>query len=434
MRTQRSFLIGLVFPELYKHDLKYFSSILRKKKNSLDLIVFPEAFENVQSENEIYPETLRENGKIKKIQNKYQKLCEEIRTPIILGLSVDYNDKSVNAGGNDQYCFIFQPDKKTTVYHKHTTSRYKAFYDAEWSIRNSFPVLKIKNIPIGVSICHDMFNGLIPKLIKKKGAKIWVNISYQNVRPHIWESMMQTRSLENGFISLCALHRNKNIANPQSEPYAFSPKGKIKLRDSTTNKLIDDLPFDNKTGRIYVLDMFDYQTSAKNTLKPRNISTNAEVLSLKLTKDRKVNIYGGGNNYVIKKIKADDFIHSPDKLWKEFLRSQNQIPLFLVLFNSQRQWKKLNDNIHAIIRGRIVEFSTLFLFLNRNTYDIYACAYRSSSYKDTRLYYPKKFPVDFDKRYLKGITSTLKISQNDPRCRNDSEYYSKIRMILNYLK
>lgn len=67
-----------------------------------------------------------------------------------------------------------------------------------------------------------------------------------------------------------------------------------------------------------------------------------------------------------------------------------------------------------IIKGRTIEFSTLFLFLD-DSENILMAACRSSNYKDCRVFYPNRFPFKIDKRYLKGLQSTYNISLSDNR-------------------
>ena len=62
------------------------------------------------------------------------------------------------------------------------------------------------------------------------------------------------------------------------------------------------------------------------------------------------------------------------------------------------------------------------------------CAYRYSNYKDSRVFYPKRFPIKIDQRFLKGLESTYKISLNDPRKINNQVYFERVDEIIDFLK
>ena len=433
-KHKKSMKIGLSFPELGKHSLKHFLSLIRNHYEELDLLIFPEGFEDIDSTHEIEPDSIHGSKEFIRLAKRYKKLCKDYSLNIIVGVSVNYQDASIHGGGNDQYCLFIKPTGETTLYHKHSTSRLKAFFDSNWSIGNSFPVVQADNMKIGLSICHDMYNGLIPKVLQKKGSDIWVNISYQNVRPRIWESVLQTRAIENKFIALCTLHRNRNESNPQKEPYAFSETGKIKLKDIETDLDLTNISFGSRTGKIYYFDTSNYETFPLLPIDTREITEKAKIITLNLDKKNKVAIQGADTKFWVEEVGIKEFIFSPETLWEISLKKIDRIPVFIVLIKDQKQWKNYSSTVSSIIKGRVIEFSTIFLFTNKTKSKIFMCAYRSSNYKDSRIFYPKRFPIKIDQRFLKGLESTYKISFNDPRKINNRVYFERVDEIIDFLK
>lgn len=106
---------------------------------------------------------------------------------------------------------------------------------------------------------------MIPRVLKAKGAQVWVNVSFQNVRPRMWESVLQARANENEMVAVCTLHGNSHPARgdgrPRQEPYAFSHNGKIRLKDLEEHRYIDDIPVPRGTGRTFYLDTSAHETT-----------------------------------------------------------------------------------------------------------------------------------------------------------------------------
>jgi hypothetical protein len=428
--TKKNFVIGLAFPELNEHDLPHYCKVIKQTDAKFDLLVFPEGFESIKPNKDIKPESISEDHQIKELIKKYVAASKQYKTAIIVGVQVDYSSTLTSGGDNDQYCMVLDPKGDVAMYHKHSTSRHNAFYDSNWSIGRSFRVARINETNVGVSICHDSYISLIPRVLKKKGAEVWVNISYQNVRPTIWEAVHQTRAVENGFVAICTLHRNRHAPNPQKEPYAFSKKGKIKLIDSESGEAIDSIPFHKRAGRIYYFDINKYQTYPSKSIDETDLPRNAD--RLLVTSSSKIQTTHDSNNFVFKVIDIQSFLHAPEILWRSGLDSRPRIPFFIIHLKNRAEWNTYQEAVMKVIKGRTIEFSTLFLFVAEDE-EILLGAYRSSNYKDCRLFYPGKFPFEIDKRYLKGLQSTFKISLDDYRNDDDTIYFQKIHDIIDFI-
>lgn len=285
----------------------------------------------------------------------------------------------------------------------------------------------MRNVNIGISVCHDSYISLISRLLAKKGADIWVNISYQNVRPKIWEAIHLTRAVENNVISLCTLHRNSKASNPQNEPYAFSPVGKIRLKDLQTDKYIDEFSENKRTGKIYFFDTIDHTVMPYEPPYETALSANAVRMSIRKENNAfSLNKYN--DEFNLKEISLGDYL-SPEVLWKHSLQYKDKTTIFIIRTQNKQEWDAQRVNVLKTIKGRTIEFSTSFIFVDGSD-NILLSAYRSSNYKDCRIFYPDGFPITIDKRYLKGIESTTKISLDDDRNKDDSLYFERVKKII----
>lgn len=428
-----SFKIGLVFPELKKHTLVYFLKILDNLKGTLDLLVFPEAFETIFPANKkIVPEIISTEEKVQAIIKKYANIANSLGCGIIVGFQIDYRNTLVSGGGNDQYCLYVNSQGDSYIYHKHSTSKFNAFFDSNWSVENNLRTVSFKNTQIGISVCHDSYISLISRLLSKNGADIWVNLSYQNVRPRIWEAIHYTRAVENNVISLCTLHRNSKESNPQKEPYAFSPSGKIRLKDTISDRYIDEIAEAERTGRIYYFDINKHEVFLLKQIEETDLSIKAEKLSITFDRKDGYKIKRNRGLFIIAEVGIEEFC-APEALWKISIRNPNETTIFIVKVKCSKEWRNKKCIIHKIIKGRIIEFSTAFIFID-NTGKILMAAYRSSNYKDSRIFHPSGFPIIMDKRYLKGISGICKISLQDPRNNDKSIYINRINHIIHKLE
>ena len=341
-----SFKVGLVFPEIEKHSLKHLIPQIDRYGGFLNLLVFPEGFETITTKREQTPEMLLDSDEMNPIRVRYAELSHRLSLSIIVGVQV-YCRKVFNMGGHDQYCLCVQPDGGSCIYHKHSTSRLKAFFDTKWSIKDNFPVMDIAGKRVGMSICHDMYISLIPRLLKSKGAGIWVNLTGQNVRTHIWEAVLRARAAENHLFAVCTLHRSSDKSNPQKEPYAFSAKGKIRLKDLSTGKDISLIEERGRVGKIFFFDTADYAISQPKPKESSDLPDKAERIVLSL-KNNNVAIQDGKKRYWISEISMTDFLNFPEKLWQTCLDHRDAVAIFMIQ-TVEDDWAKHKTHAEAVL-------------------------------------------------------------------------------------
>jgi len=184
---------------------------------ALDLVVFPEAY--IRSDDE-----------------ERRGLLGTLSTDLGANLLVGATESDENGDWDWETLLLFRPgeiNKGETLYYKHSTAQAVAFEFEDWNPERDLATFIIKGTDIGCTICHDSYLGLLQHyLVKNKGAKIWINPSYDNVVPQKWETIHRLRAVENGVLSLCTLHDNLGRLDikgrPRREtirPFGFMPDG-----------------------------------------------------------------------------------------------------------------------------------------------------------------------------------------------------------------
>jgi hypothetical protein len=216
--------IALVFPEMWdpaeeKPKQVRHSNIPEARKpqipskrefgeKHIDLIVFPEAY--IRYEDKERPSLLC-------------RLAQQLDTHILVGASKSHDTRDACW----ETLVLIQPDGSwKLLYHKHATAGAVAFELPDWNPQKQLPVFNIGQVCIGTTICHDSYLGLLQRYLAQKGAKIWINPSYDNPREEKWNSILRLRAVENSFVSLCTLHDNRaRKPRPITHPFGFTADG-----------------------------------------------------------------------------------------------------------------------------------------------------------------------------------------------------------------
>ena len=426
--------IGLAFPEIGAHTREDFVHEIRQAETELDLLVFPERFEIVRLPAEAEPGYIADRPPLVALRSNYRRTAETLGLSIIVGVSVAYEDILVRSKADmDQYCLFVDGKGQSVLYHKHSTSKFNAFFDQRWSIERNFPVIEVDGAQVGLSVCHDSYISLIPRVLREKGAGIWVNISHQNVPRRKWEGVLQARAAENSMLSVCTLHRDEGSRNRQKEPYAFSPEGKIRLKHLRTEVGLDDIEISARTGKVFYFDTNRYDLYPAPGLKEGKLPEKAKRLSLQPGGKHGIALQPDDGNFTIERLEVEDFISSPERIWKLALKSRQSVPIFVISLDDNA-WEEHHRRIEQVAYARVVEFSTAFIFLNAAHAEVFMGAYQSSNYKYPRFFFRHKLPIHIDRRYLRGLRSTYDISSDDGRGRSKTLYFSRINKMIQFLE
>ena len=123
-----------------------------------------------------------------------------------------------------QVLLRFDPDgSRSPLYVKHSTADAVAFERPDWEPSSALPTFELGGTTAGATICHDQYLGLLPRELAARGARLWVNPSFDNVTDIKWSSILRLRAVENRFFSLCTLHYD--VSRRRTHPFGFSPDG-----------------------------------------------------------------------------------------------------------------------------------------------------------------------------------------------------------------
>ena len=204
---------------------------------AVDFVLFPEAY--IRSS---------DDGRIRSLR----KLASDLGATLLVGAI----DRSVDSTGRAwQVLLRFDPDgsRPSRIYVKHSTAEAVAFERPGWEPHDTLPTLELAGVSAGATICHDHYLGLLPRFLARRGARIWVNPSFDNVTDIKWSSVLRLRAVENRFFALCTLHCDAN--GRRTHPFAFSPDGN-ELAARKAGSAVSRPMFEcTEAGNIYVVEL-----------------------------------------------------------------------------------------------------------------------------------------------------------------------------------
>ena len=180
-----------------------------------------------------------------------KKLASDLGAPLLVGAI----DRSVDSTGRAwQVLLRFDPDgSRSWVYTKHSTADAIAFERPDWEPSSMLPTFELNGVTAGATICHDQYLGLLPRFLARRGARLWVNPSFDNVTDIKWSSILRLRAVENRFFGFCTLHCDVN--RKRTHPFAFAPDGTELSARQAGSEVVRPLSECCEAGSIYVIDL-----------------------------------------------------------------------------------------------------------------------------------------------------------------------------------
>ena len=203
---------------------------------AIDFVLFPEGYVSASDQERA---------------GSLTKLAEKLGAPLLVGAL----DRTVDSTGRAwQVLLRFDPDgSRSRVYAKHSTAEAVAFERPDWEPTAVLPTFELGGAWAGATICHDHYLGLLPRALARRGARLWVNPSFDNVTDIKWSSILRLRAVENRFFSLCTLHCDVN--GNKTHPFAFSPDGTELSARQAGSDTARPLSECCEAGSIYVIDL-----------------------------------------------------------------------------------------------------------------------------------------------------------------------------------
>ena len=233
-RTAPTLRVALVFPKL--NEPPAVPSVDSFAGEEVDFALFPEGYVCSSDEGG--------TGLLKK-------LASDLDAPLLVGAC-----GSADLAGKGQVLLRFDPGDSppTQIYIKHSSADAVAFGMPGWNPRDRLPTFELSGVRAGATICHDHYLGLLQRHLARRGARIWLNPSYDNVVDIKWSSVLRLRAVENRLFALCTLHDNKE-KRTRTHPFAFSPDGNelwARMAGSTERRLLSDC---TEAGVVYIVEL-----------------------------------------------------------------------------------------------------------------------------------------------------------------------------------
>ena len=208
-----------------------------------DLVLFPEAYIEASDEHR---------------SAALQRLSSDLGATLMVGAIERNLDSSGRAW---QVLLRFDPDgSRSRVYTKHSTACAVAFELPDWEVRSMLPTFELNGVTGGATICHDHYLGLFARSIAERGARLWVNPSFDNVTDAKWSSVLRLRAVENRFFALCTLHCDVN--KRRTHPFGFAPDGHELTARQAGTETARPLSQCFETGTIYMIYVVDLDLAA----------------------------------------------------------------------------------------------------------------------------------------------------------------------------
>ena len=203
---------------------------------SIDFVLFPEGYICASDQERV---------------NSLKELASDPRAPLLVGAT----DRSVSpTGRTGQVILRFDPDGSySRVYIKHSTANAVAFVRPDWKPNSSLPTFQLGSVTVGATICHDHYLGLLPRFLARRGARLWVNPSYDNVIDIKWSSVLRLRAVENRFFAICTLHCDET--GGRTHPFAFAPDGSELVARKAGSEIVQPMSECCEAGNVYIIDL-----------------------------------------------------------------------------------------------------------------------------------------------------------------------------------
>ena len=248
-RTTSVLRAALVFPQV--DDRALFGIVPRGGGAQRPVIPTRASFAGESVDFVLFPEGYIRSSYVKRIKSLME-LAADLDAPMLVG-AIDTSADST--GPTWQILLRIDPNGSASrLYTKHSTEKAVAFEWRDWEPRVALPTFELVGVRAGATICHDQYLGMLPRFLARRGARIWLNPSYDNVVDIKWSSILRLRAVENRFFSLCTLHDSRQRRAP-THPFAFSPDGRELSARQAGIKKSRSLSECKESGAIYIVEL-----------------------------------------------------------------------------------------------------------------------------------------------------------------------------------
>lgn len=197
----------------YKYSYqKLYDQILKIiEKKPVDLVVFPEGFKKVDSNDHGW--------------DTVEDIAYTLNKPVICGLSfLDGTERALYVNLDPA-----EGESEDSLFIKHSTTPKVAFEIDKDVLEDAQPYqpITLKGQRIQVYICHDMFFPLITEKLEQEGLDILINLTGGNVKMSKWCNVLKGRSIELDTTVLCTMANRTSMKQP-SDRVGFKSGERLK--------------------------------------------------------------------------------------------------------------------------------------------------------------------------------------------------------------
>lgn len=369
------------------------------KRQQVDLVVFPEAF--IQLNNDEDEWAIIED------------IADCLNKPVLLGFSMP-------DGSEIAYYLNLEPKEGETedkFFIKHSTA-IKTIYDFELTNEETeiiYAPIILNGQPIQVNICHDMFFPLVTERLEREGVDILINLTGGNVKMSKWCNILKGRSIELNSYVFCTMGNRIDMKQPSDRVGYYQGK---KLQPSYTkgngekehafsifsttkklNYLEEMLPY--YSDKVY--DQFTVGlTKQSDVIVTLNSGTIKSNLPMNKEEESSLNLKKGKENVQVHMVNYEDLI---DRTYLYQLPQQEGVHQIIVYVTSEDV--DLDTTI-ALLKLRVIENRVAAVVA---TPDILIGA-KTNRYKDVQLFKSTNNQIGFDLQHMYGTTSIYQKNEN----------------------
>lgn len=381
-----------IYSKLYDQILKI------TEKKSVDLVVFPEGFIRVGSE---------EDG-----WDIVEEIADILKMPVICGLSYpDGTERALYVNWNP-----VEGESEDSLFIKHSTARTIAFEIEKEVFEKAQPYEPITLIEkrIQVYICHDMFFPLVTEKLEQEGLDILINLTGGNVKMSKWCNVLKGRSIELDTTVLCTMANRTDMKQP-SDRIGFKSgerlKANYKLGNgekthafslfSTDDPLIEEETAETLySDKQYTQFTVGMNAEADCIVDLENMSVHSSKLQKLGEDERTMYLMKDGESVFIHLADYDD-LFDRTHFYKQSKAEEGH---HIVIYLSEHPVEE--EKTIAMMKLRAIENRIGCVVFAENLF----VAAKTNRYKDIQLFKATDNKIGFDLQFMQGINSLFQKS------------------------
>lgn len=380
-------------------DDKFLEQVLKiDNKKSVDLVVFPEGFNEVNSEDQAW--------------DFVDWIVDTIGKPVICGLTFpDGTERALYVNRNPA-----DGETDDSIFVKHSTARKLTFEVEKDELENMriYEPIILNGQRIQVYICHDMFFPLVTERLEQEGLDILINLTGGNVKMSKWCNVLKGRSIELGTTVLCTMANRTHMKQP-SDRIGFKSGERLKANYkfgngekthafslfSTDNPLLEQDAIETfYSDKQYTQFTVGLNEEADCTIDLKKLEVYSSQLSDKGEEDTSLHLIKNEESVHIHLANYEDLF---DRTYY-YKQDKSEEGHHILIYLSDEPVN--TEEAIAMLKLRAIENRIGCIVVAENLF----VAAKTNRYKDIQLFKPTDNKIGFDLQFMQGINSLFQNS------------------------